>query len=637
MAHLRCVKVLSLSQPPLPNSRLSLCCIRNRDFWLAIGRTRMPPIEDLSNQGDSRTIDAARDTIRKEISAIEDLLAFARLQLNACAPISRLPPAILALILDIARIDDPPAKAYSSLWGISKSAGLYLGWIRLTHVSRQWRDAALSHAYLWGDINVVVLGERWADELLARVKHAPTALKHNASLTSDSWFCEVLSHHLSHAHRIDLCGLPSHALATSHDTPHCGSVLASLSGGSAPLLEELNVRAFISRGPNSYLTLPPNVLGRNAPRFRSLLLENTIPPWDSPILFHLTSLSLVYNDEVPQDAERRVFGDGDILFDALQNIKALESLTLQNCLPTPGHRAPHHIVELPRLSNLTLRTTHQNFVGFAPRLHLPSLTAFSLDIRESGSAYNHVISTTASLIQENDTPWDIEGFEIGALKNGRNFLNVHMVAYDRINQHSLKLTTPVNGQIVDLCFDISRLLPVSQLRSLALTDTAGTKEWSADDMQMVLGDFPRLQKLALGESNVASFCEVVIGFKNQHTTFIDAHRNSVSERATGCHENIEPRREPECLDSRSEPLFLPELYELRFHGIDLMAPSRRRSRRTSKNKREKVIDVVLKILRDRANWGAPVESVIVDSCLCGDQAALEFELKEIIPNVLVRA
>jgi len=58
---------------------------------------------------------------------------------NALAPISLLPPEILARVFSLLALQEPPYSSKQSL-----------GWIRATHVCWHWRQVALDYSSLWG-------------------------------------------------------------------------------------------------------------------------------------------------------------------------------------------------------------------------------------------------------------------------------------------------------------------------------------------------------------------------------------------------------------------------------------------------------------------------------------------------------
>ncbi|EPS93079.1 hypothetical protein FOMPIDRAFT_1101941, partial [Fomitopsis schrenkii] len=80
-------------------------------------------------------------------------------QINALAPVSRIPPELLSKIfLHTAGHRANPASRPQSR-----------DWIRVTHVCRHWRETALQCAALWSHVDVPALPEQF----LVRSKDAP--------------------------------------------------------------------------------------------------------------------------------------------------------------------------------------------------------------------------------------------------------------------------------------------------------------------------------------------------------------------------------------------------------------------------------------------------------------------------------
>ncbi|KAI0277170.1 hypothetical protein BGY98DRAFT_900306, partial [Russula aff. rugulosa BPL654] len=97
-------------------------------------------------------IDAARESIRSLLT-----------RRNTLVPISVLPPEILARVFHLLVRKEPP------FCGRRKN----LGWIRVTHVCRHWRQVALGDSSLWSKISGMLANTKWISEMLARAKNAP--------------------------------------------------------------------------------------------------------------------------------------------------------------------------------------------------------------------------------------------------------------------------------------------------------------------------------------------------------------------------------------------------------------------------------------------------------------------------------
>lgn len=86
--------------------------------------------------------------------------------------ISTLPVELLRQIIIHAATNDPHKYIYKSSHGFYNENPIHLGWISITHVSRLWREVAVTTRSLWTDI-VLNFGRTWAAEMIRR--SGPTA------------------------------------------------------------------------------------------------------------------------------------------------------------------------------------------------------------------------------------------------------------------------------------------------------------------------------------------------------------------------------------------------------------------------------------------------------------------------------
>ena len=96
--------------------------------------------------------------------AIDAKIQSLRLDRNALAPVSSLPPEIFATIF-----------FFLCLRG--GDSGHNLARIYLSHVCHQWREIALNQSLLWSHVDFTALTLAGAAEILARAKSAPLHLK----------------------------------------------------------------------------------------------------------------------------------------------------------------------------------------------------------------------------------------------------------------------------------------------------------------------------------------------------------------------------------------------------------------------------------------------------------------------------
>ncbi|KAH9957782.1 hypothetical protein BC827DRAFT_1362793, partial [Russula dissimulans] len=131
-----------------------------QSYWDSKATPRFSLLDHLSTRGSAQELATARGAIDDELSALDAIMRRMRTRRNDFSPISRLPPELLAIVFTLHAINHPPL------------GQLALGWITVTHVSRHWRQVALSNPKLW--VNIVFdLGAEWAEEMLERSKAAP--------------------------------------------------------------------------------------------------------------------------------------------------------------------------------------------------------------------------------------------------------------------------------------------------------------------------------------------------------------------------------------------------------------------------------------------------------------------------------
>ncbi|KAI0038403.1 hypothetical protein FA95DRAFT_1474257, partial [Auriscalpium vulgare] len=116
-----------------------------------------------------RSPQTALARLNRERAAVTSLLVTLDAHINACAPVSRLPPELLCRVFsDLVGLeleDRRPVDGFPST----------MPWIRLSHVCRHWRDVALNDPAFWGDL-ILPLPPQWADAILSRSQGTPLSL-----------------------------------------------------------------------------------------------------------------------------------------------------------------------------------------------------------------------------------------------------------------------------------------------------------------------------------------------------------------------------------------------------------------------------------------------------------------------------
>jgi hypothetical protein len=299
--------------------------------------------------------DHHRQTIIDEIKSLEESTRALKSRRNALAAISRLPPETLATIF---------AFLSASAWN---ERAVHLEWIRVAHVCRRWREAALDYPRFWSHINFTKLTSVGMAEILARAKMAPLRLEADVSMWRIARvedFAKHLETHISHTRHLRLSG-------------YFETVLARLSS-SAPTLEFLS---FSHKSPMLGLppaTIPDNLLNCTAPNLACLKLENCDISWKSPLLKGLRTLQIL---DISTKA-RPVLGDW---LDTLNEMPQLKTLSLQSATPlappaSPFMSEPSRTITLPSLTHFHIRAFAKDCALALAHLLLPTLTWLHVDV-----------------------------------------------------------------------------------------------------------------------------------------------------------------------------------------------------------------------------------------------------------------
>ena len=140
--------------------------------WAEIARPRFSTLDAITNDVFNSNRQKALQIVKAELLNLRRVLSVVRWLRNGCRPVSHIPPEILAHIFWFCRHD--PTR------GLEDGARCI---IAVSHVCHRWRKAALDHAYLWGTVTSLALGEKWMAEMLRRAKEAPLMI-HSSAMPS---------------------------------------------------------------------------------------------------------------------------------------------------------------------------------------------------------------------------------------------------------------------------------------------------------------------------------------------------------------------------------------------------------------------------------------------------------------------
>jgi hypothetical protein len=293
--------------------------------------------------------DHLRQTINDEIKSLEASIRALKSRRNTLAAISRLPPEVLATIF---------AFLSASTWN---EGAFHLEWIRVAHVCRRWREAALDHPRFWSHINFNKLTPGGMAEILARAKMAPLHLEADVGVWTSAQveaFERQLEAHISHTHHLSISG-------------SFEATLARLSS-SAPTLKSL---VLSHKSPTYGLPpaiIPDNLLNCTAPNLTSLELENCDISWKSPLLKGLRDLLIL-------DISTKARPELEDWLDALNEMPQLKTLSLQYATPraplaSPLISEPSRTIVLPFLTRFYIHASAKDCALALAHLLLPTLT-----------------------------------------------------------------------------------------------------------------------------------------------------------------------------------------------------------------------------------------------------------------------
>jgi hypothetical protein len=264
---------------------------------------------------------------------------------NALAPISLLPPEILARVFHFFALEEQN-----------------LGWIRATHVCWFWRQVALDDSSLWATISGNSTNTKLISEMLARASDAPLDINIDFGGASGQEVLLMFPPHLSHTRKLRLYGL-----SMLHS-----DIVRDIYSREAPTLEHFEL-GVSDTSLIIFRDLGGTTLFKGqAPRLRTLFLSQVLIPWSLIPRGQLTQLTIGLFREVSiydVPSHRNLYQ----LIDLLVHCPELEMLVLGCCLPPQLAQIPYgQTIHLPRLSRLCLAGSSSRITNLMKMLKLPS-------------------------------------------------------------------------------------------------------------------------------------------------------------------------------------------------------------------------------------------------------------------------
>jgi len=332
--------------------------------------------------------DHLRQAIDDEISSLEESTRALKSRQNELVSISRLPPETLAAIFFFLSLSIWRDETDKHSW-YNKTGNM--GWIRVTHVCRRWRETALNHSRIWSHINLTKLTPVGMAEILARAKTVPLHLEADVTKWSTEQivaFEKQLEIHIFHTRHLSISG------------GHLPTLLEQLVS-PAPILESLSLspESRLSSSPQPEVIIPDNLFNCTTPSLTNLELEGCNIIWMSPLLKGLRSLQI---HKLSTEARPKL---KDWL-DALNEIPQLEELSLQSATPLapltgPLISEPSRSTTLPFLTRFHISDSSRECVLAITHLVLPALTRLHVDVESqdwSGEDVRPVIPYVARYV-----------------------------------------------------------------------------------------------------------------------------------------------------------------------------------------------------------------------------------------------
>ncbi|KAF8257754.1 hypothetical protein EI94DRAFT_1757048 [Lactarius quietus] len=297
-----------------------------------------------------------RQAIDAEIKSLEESIRVLRRRRNALAPISSLPPEVIAAIFSFSR-----ATLSDFIPGEKPDP---LAWLRVSHVCHQWRETALNQPLFWNHVDFTTLSSAGAAEILARAKTVPLYLK--ARVSGGHWdksrlngFQEELQRRIPR-----ICHL-----LISANIRHLRDTLSSLVS-PAPTLERLSLS---SKEHRVQVAIPETLFGGTTPKLSYLELRNCDISWESSLLKGLKDLKI-------RGPSPNVRPSLSAWLDALDEMPQLEVLTLHEASPMTFSFQfdVERTVTLPSLTHLDISDSTSGCALALAHLELPTLTCLCL-------------------------------------------------------------------------------------------------------------------------------------------------------------------------------------------------------------------------------------------------------------------
>ena len=411
----------------------------------------------------SRTV--AISAIDREIDSARSLIQSLLSRRGSLAPISTLPPRLLARIFRFLNLED------LARFGVPVKF-----WFKATHVCRHWRQVALDDSSLWARVTVTESSSSdWISEMLVRARNAPLDI----SLVGESspWVLSKLLPHISRTRQLRLCELRMHHSQRVKDICALG----------APALEHFELE-FLARPPVAFRQLAgPTLFKGRTPRLRRLVLTQISIPWSLISRGQLTQLKIILSGGTPTPNNSGP-DDSNQLIDLLINSPELKVLVLEFCLPPMLSQVSHgQPIHLSHLSHLRLGGSTPHVTSLLRKLKLPPSVVLHLRcISENPSTHNdHEILPLISAHFHNPTPVEFKScrvtfnclerhIDVAASITPPKLTTYHSRIFEGDMDNEAELTLSFDGlsafgSLTQALRQLCSMLPISNLEFLSIS------------------------------------------------------------------------------------------------------------------------------------------------------------------------
>ncbi|KAA1467742.1 hypothetical protein DENSPDRAFT_261064 [Dentipellis sp. KUC8613] len=428
---------------------------------------------------------------------------------NRTRPIVALPPEILVLIFTSLQLSAPSYR---------KKSRTVLGWVRITHVCRRWREVAISSAILWTHISD--LGDNWTRVFVERARNALLCISQHKASSEAILAPENIANNLYRIRVLDISGAHSSMLS-----------LVDRLHNAAPRLEDLAVD-ISTDDYDSLINRIPKVSGYllngSNDSLRSLHLKNIFVQWDALsfpnlVFLHLENMQPRY---LFTNGEERCLPSLSNLFLALARMVRLQELRLYGAVHVlPGEEQLLEPVSLPQLRSLRLNQSMAECISILRGISLQPGTNLNINCNdETAPAWetdkavytllditrNHCIATDVL----NPTPH----LRCALIQSSPTTAHLPLIIHDRARPHrdpkdlvDLLLPREYPDDFVGILKAMLRMLPHARLRELEVGNRLGLTagQW-AEIFAFADVRWPHLDALLVESDPACAFLDALL-------------------------------------------------------------------------------------------------------------------------------